>query len=78
MLNTNGHTDGNGNGNGGHDDPGRLDVRFAVPTVHRLRFTHDVLGADREVLLDLLEPSGDRPRGSSSGSTATSPRPAPT
>ena len=39
----------------------RLDVPFAAPMVHRLRFTRDVLGADSEVLADLLEPSGDRP-----------------
>lgn len=34
------------------------DVSFAVPFVHRLRFTHDVFGAEEQVLLDLLEPSG--------------------
>ncbi len=28
---------------------------------HRLRFTDDVLGADQDVLLELLEPGGDRP-----------------
>jgi 3-dehydroquinate synthase len=36
-----------------------IDVSFAVPLTHRLRFTADVLGADRQVLLDLLEPSGE-------------------
>ncbi len=35
--------------------------RFVGGFSHRLRFTADVFGADREVLLDLLEPSGDRP-----------------
>ena len=38
-----------------------LDVPFTVPFVHRLRFTRDVFGRDRSVLLDLLEPSGERP-----------------
>ena len=36
------------------------DVSFSVPLVHRLRFTRDVLGDDRHVLAELLEPSGDR------------------
>ncbi|RUL86872.1 3-dehydroquinate synthase [Tautonia sociabilis] len=39
----------------------RLDVPFSAPFVHRLRFTRDVLGAEPEVLAELLEPSGDRP-----------------
>jgi len=38
-----------------------IDIPFAVPCVHRLRFTSDVLGADQAVLAQLLEPSGDRP-----------------
>ena len=38
--------------------PDSLDVSFSVPFTHRLRFTRDVLGADQQVLLDLLEPSG--------------------
>jgi 3-dehydroquinate synthase len=38
-----------------------LDVPFSVPFVHRVRFTRDVLGADVEVLLDVLEPSEGRP-----------------
>lgn len=37
-----------------------MDVPFHVPFVHRLRFTEDVFGADAQVLLDLLESSGDR------------------
>ncbi|MCU0959071.1 MAG: 3-dehydroquinate synthase [Pirellulaceae bacterium] len=37
------------------------DTPFHVPYVLRLRFTHDVLGADTHVLLDLLEPSGHGP-----------------
>src|SRR4051794_24360464 len=38
-----------------------LDIPFAVPCVHRLRFTKDVLGLDQGVLASLLEPSGDAP-----------------
>ncbi|QDT56251.1 3-dehydroquinate synthase [Caulifigura coniformis] len=38
-----------------------IDISFAVPCVHRLRFTSDLLGADQAVLAHLLEPSGDRP-----------------
>jgi len=38
---------------------GNHDVAFTVPFVHRLRFTQDVLGADQQVLADLLEPSGE-------------------
>lgn len=38
-----------------------LDVPFAIPAVHRVRFTRDVLGPDERVLLDLLEPSGESP-----------------
>jgi len=34
-------------------------ISFSVPCVHRLRFTRDVLGADQDVLLSLLEPSGE-------------------
>jgi 3-dehydroquinate synthase len=33
------------------------DVGFSVPYVHRLRFTSDVLGADQQALVDLLEPA---------------------
>jgi len=40
-----------------HDD---LDVSFAVPFTHRLRFTDDVLGSEQHVLANLLEPSGDK------------------
>lgn len=39
------------------NDP--IDIEFAVPFVHRLRFTDDVLGEDAEALADVLEPSGD-------------------
>src|SRR5258708_20628557 len=39
----------------------RIDVPFAVPFVHRLRFTTDVLGAEQDVLLDVLERSGPNP-----------------
>jgi 3-dehydroquinate synthase len=38
-----------------------IDVPFTVPFVHRLRFTDDVLGADQQVLADLLEPSPSQP-----------------
>ncbi len=38
-----------------------LDVPFAVPFVHRLRFTHDVFGKDQQVLADVLEPTADQP-----------------
>ena len=34
---------------------------FAVPFVHRLRFTHDVLGSEEHVLSDVLEPSEGGP-----------------
>lgn len=37
------------------------DVRFAVPFVHRLRFTGDVLASDQQTLVDLLEPTGQGP-----------------
>jgi 3-dehydroquinate synthase len=36
-------------------------ARFAVPFAHRLLFTADILGAERDVLARLLEPSGDLP-----------------
>jgi 3-dehydroquinate synthase len=38
-----------------------VDVPFSVPFIHRLRFTHDVMGADRDVLAAVLEPSEGRP-----------------
>lgn len=41
--------------------PTSIDIPFAVPFVHRLRFTHDVLGADQQVLADLFERSGEAP-----------------
>ncbi len=37
-----------------------VDVDFAVAFRHRLRFTHDVLGSDSEVLVQLLESSEGR------------------
>lgn len=47
----------------GIDDPRAIDIPFSVPFVHRLRFTADVLNEDQDILLDVLEPSGDqRPR----------------
>lgn len=41
--------------------PNSIDIPFHVPFVHRLRFTRDVLGEEQDVLIDLLEPSGDAP-----------------
>lgn len=41
--------------------PDSLDVPFAIPAVHRLRFTQDVFRNDATVLADLIEPSGDQP-----------------
>ncbi len=40
---------------------GRAAVPFAVAFHHRLHYTEDVLGADLDVLTDVLEPSGDQP-----------------
>ena len=37
-----------------------IDISFAVPFVHRLRFTRDVFGEDQGILADVLEQSGDR------------------
>lgn len=42
-------------------DSASVNVSFSVPFEHRLRFTHDVLGAEQQVLADLLEPSGEQP-----------------
>ena len=39
--------------------PGDFREAFAVPFRHRLLFTADVLGRERDALLRLLEPSGD-------------------
>lgn len=41
-------------------DPRNIDIPFSVPLTHRLRFTDDVLAEEQQVLLDLIEPSGDR------------------
>lgn len=38
-----------------------MDTAFAMPFVHRLRYTEDVFGDDRGVLAELLEPSGPAP-----------------
>ncbi len=38
-----------------------LEVPFSPSFVHRLVFTGDVLGDDQQALVDILEPSGDRP-----------------
>src|ERR1700690_2078086 len=37
------------------ESPAAVDAAFSVPFVHRVRFTRDVLGADAEVLLELME-----------------------
>jgi 3-dehydroquinate synthase len=42
------------------NSPDSIDQPFAVPFVHRLRFTRDVLGLDQHVLADVLAPSGGR------------------
>ena len=44
------------------DVPDRLDVPFAVPMTHRVRFTRDVLGDDASVLRDVLVASSSRAR----------------
>jgi 3-dehydroquinate synthase len=43
------------------NDPSRAEVPFAPSFVHRLYFTHDVLGDDQGVLSSVLEPSEGRP-----------------
>lgn len=43
------------------NDTDSFDIPFTVPFVHRLRFTRDVFGADRDTLLSILAPSGDQP-----------------
>src|SRR3954452_23070184 len=42
-------------------DPAPTEVSFAPHFVHRLHFTRDVLGDDRALLADVLEPSEGRP-----------------
>ncbi|MDA1163269.1 MAG: 3-dehydroquinate synthase [Planctomycetota bacterium] len=42
------------------NDPRMIDIPFAVPFMHRLRFTEDVLHHDQDILLDVLESSGDQ------------------
>ncbi len=37
-----------------------IDIAFAVPFTHRLRFTSDVLGDELSVLFDLIEHSGEQ------------------
>jgi len=44
-----------------HPEPVAIDAPFAVTYRHRLRFTGDVLGPDRGVLAEVLEPSEGRP-----------------
>lgn len=39
----------------------RIDVRFSVPLVHRLRFTHDVFGSEADVLIQLLDSADGQP-----------------
>ena len=40
--------------------PESIDIAFAVPFTHRLRFTSDVLGDELSVLSDLIERSGEQ------------------
>jgi 3-dehydroquinate synthase len=42
------------------EHPGTIDRPFAVPFVHRLRFTRDLLGPDGHVLADVLHASDGR------------------
>lgn len=42
------------------DQSAEFNIDFQVPCVHRLRFTRDLFGKDQQVLLNLLEASGDR------------------
>ena len=42
------------------NEPCRADTSFAVTFPHRLRYTDDLLSKDRDVLIDILEPSGDQ------------------
>lgn len=55
-------------------DSGNRDISFAVPCVHRLRFTHDVFGTDQHVLADVLEASRDEPGEGSQPSPVQVPR----
>lgn len=41
-------------------DSRTIDIPFSVPFVHRLRFTQDVFGTDQDLLLNVLESSGDQ------------------
>jgi 3-dehydroquinate synthase len=41
-------------------DSTRYDIEFAVPQVHRLRFTQDCFGGDFETLSELLHPTSSR------------------
>ncbi|HWL11194.1 MAG TPA: 3-dehydroquinate synthase [Planctomicrobium sp.] len=36
-----------------------MDISFSVPFLHRLRLTRDVFGQDDQILLNLIEPSGE-------------------
>ena len=43
------------------DSDRHIAVPFSVPQVHRVRFTRDVFGDEQDVLLDVLEASGETP-----------------
>lgn len=43
------------------NDPACTELSFSPSFIHRLHFTTDLLGADQQVLADVLEPSGDGP-----------------
>ena len=38
-----------------------MDIPFSIPAMHRLRFTDDILGNDRDLLWELLQRSGSHP-----------------
>ncbi len=46
---------------GSSSDSSEFDIEFAVPMTHRLRFTHDCLGADIDVLHQLLHSDHGQP-----------------
>ena len=43
------------------ESSGRVESPFDVTFHHRLRYTEDVLGCDRNILIEVIEPSGEAP-----------------
>ena len=41
--------------------PDHFDIEFSVPQTHRLRFTKDIFGDDRDVLADVLQATDQEP-----------------